>query len=354
MRVAVLWTGLSGYMNACLKELAGREGVELFVSHEAQKTVAPFDERQFAWMQNRLVWRTFADLNSLDQRLQDFSPEIVVLPSWHITPYRRAAKLLAGKCWRVMIMDNCWRATVKQRIGTWIAPYFVRPIADVAWIPGERQAVFAKRLGFAQRAILRGSFSCDQDAFDAAYRARKAEQRGAPRAFLFVGRLAPEKGVDVLVKAYAQYRSKAKDPWPLICCGTGPMQPILEGQAGIRVEGFVQPDQMPAMMASAGCLVLPSVFEPWALVVHEATSAGLAVLASDKVGAAVHLVQPEYNGYIFDPKDVDALAGLMLRMSAMDDRQLGAMSEASHLLSRQYSPRMWADVLLRSVEKQHK
>ena len=44
MRVAVLWTGLSGYLNACLKELASREGVELLVSHQAPVQQVPFDD----------------------------------------------------------------------------------------------------------------------------------------------------------------------------------------------------------------------------------------------------------------------------------------------------------------------
>ena len=44
MRIAVLWTTLSGYLNACMKELASRDGVELFVSHQAPLQQAPFDD----------------------------------------------------------------------------------------------------------------------------------------------------------------------------------------------------------------------------------------------------------------------------------------------------------------------
>jgi hypothetical protein len=61
MRAAVLWTGLSGYLNACLKELASREGVELFVSHQASVQEAPFDDNQFAWIPDRLVWQSYKD-----------------------------------------------------------------------------------------------------------------------------------------------------------------------------------------------------------------------------------------------------------------------------------------------------
>lgn len=348
MRVAFLWNGLSGYHNACLKELASREGVELFVCHEAPSKNAPYDESQFAWMKNRIAWRSSSDLSSLQQQLHKFQPDILIFASWNKPVYRAVAKSFANRAWRVMGMDNCWLGTLKQRVGTWIAPYYVRPLADAVWLPGERQAVFARKLGFEPRVILRGSLSCDQRAIADAYLARVNEGRPLPHAFLFVGRFTREKGLHTLVKAYQAYRKTNSNPWPLVCCGTGPLQVLLEGKEGIRIEGFVQPARMPTTLASVGCLVLPSEFEPWALVVHEATSAGLPVLASEKVGAAVHLVQPNYNGFIFGCGDVEGLASLMSRVSAMSDTRLEAMSKASYLLSQQFSPSHWVDTLFES------
>jgi glycosyltransferase involved in cell wall biosynthesis len=128
------------------------------------------------------------------------------------------------------------------------------------------------------------------------------------------------------------------------------MRARLEKEEGIRVEGFVQPDKMPQVLASAGCLVLPSKFEPWALVVHEAAAAGRVILASENVGSVTHLVQPGYNGFIFNNNDVAGLAALMSRVGAMSDAQLDRMSRASYLLSHQFSPQQWADTLLRSYD----
>ena len=231
-------------------------------------------------------------------------------------------------------------------MGTLIAPWYVRPLADMIWVPGERQAAFARRLGFEQRAILWGLLSGDQPAIETVHLLRLADGRAVPRSFLFAGRFVSEKGVDQLVKAYESYRERSIDPWPLVCCGAGPLGSRLEGRPGIRVEGFVQPDRLCDILASAGCLVLPSTFEPWAIVVHEAASAGLLILASDIVGAAVHLVQDNYNGYIFDCRDVKGLSALMSHVSDLSDVRLDAMSRASHLLSKQFSPARWADTLL--------
>jgi glycosyltransferase involved in cell wall biosynthesis len=340
--------GLSGYLNACLKELAGRDRVELFLCHKAPERNAPFDEHQFDWMANRFRWNANRDLETLGQELHEFAPDILVFSGWHVPAYRRAAKEFANRCWRVMAMDRCWLATPKQRIGTWTAPFFVRPLADAVWVPGERQATFARKLGFKQRAVLRGLYACDQPAFAVIHTERSSRGRSLPRSFLFIGRFVTEKCVDTLVNAYSEYRQRNPEPWPLICCGAGPLQYLLESKAGIHIEGFVQPDRLPNILASAGCLILPSEFEPWALVVHEAASAGMVVLASEKVGAVPHLVQPGYNGFIFDSGDVAGLAGLMSRVAALNDARLDDMSRASFALSRQYSPKRWADMLLES------
>jgi glycosyltransferase involved in cell wall biosynthesis len=348
MRIAILWTGLSGYLNACMKELACREGVELFVCHQVPVKEAPFNVKQFSWIRNRLVWRTKADVVPLALRLGEFDPEILVICGWHVPAYRQMAKRLAKHCLRVMVMDNCWNATLKQWFGTVIAPWYIRPLADAAWLPGERQAVFARRLGFEQSAILWGSLSCDRASIESVHLSRLTDRRPVPRAFLFVGRFVSEKGVDQLVEAYEAYRQTTDEPWPLLCCGTGPLSSHLEGKPGIRVEGFVQPEALRDRLAEAGCLILPSTFEPWAVVVHEATTAGLLVLASQNVGASVHLVQNNYNGFIFDPRDVNQLAALMGEVSSLSDARLDEMSRASYLLSEQFTPARWADTLLQA------
>lgn len=350
MKIAFLWTGLSGYMNACLKELSGRDGVDVLVCHEVPRPEAPFDESLFSWIPNRVCWRCYGDLTALESMIEEYSPDIIVIPSWHVRPYRRIARRFKGRSWRVMIMDNPWRGSLKQRFGSLASPFYVKPIADVVWLPGERQAAFARRLGFPQSAIMRGSFTCDNAAFSAVHDRRTSRGSPIPRRFIFVGRLVPAKGIDTLLEAYRLYGSRVSDPWPLICCGSGPMSSLLQNQRGITVEGFIQPDQMPARLESAGCLILPSVFEPWALVVHEAAAAGRLIIASENVGAVTHLVQPGYNGFIFNSNDVLGLANLMSRVSSMSDEQLDELSRASFLLSHQFSLKQWANTLLQSYE----
>jgi hypothetical protein len=46
VKIAVLWTGLSGYFNSCLRELCSRDGVEIMVVHSAPASDAPYAMQQ--------------------------------------------------------------------------------------------------------------------------------------------------------------------------------------------------------------------------------------------------------------------------------------------------------------------
>jgi glycogen synthase len=117
---------------------------------------------------------------------------------------------------------------------------------------------------------------------------------------LFVGRLAAQKGVSTLLEAVPLLRARAA----VVLVGDGPRRPALERQAGrlgpdrVRFQGFVPHAEVPAWLAAADVLVLPSIYEELGSVLLEAMAAGLPVVASavggipDALGAAGRLVPP--------------------------------------------------------------
>ncbi|HAJ80183.1 MAG TPA: hypothetical protein DCO75_10480 [Fibrobacteres bacterium] len=343
-RVAILWTHLSGYLNACLKALAETDGVEIFVSNIRVSEDAPYDENLFCWIKERYEWGACLDENELLSRLEQFRPDVIVSSGWNVPGHRRILKKFRHKSVRIITVDNPWRGTLKQWLGIFISRVYLHPICDALFVAGERQAVFAHKLGFSQRQILRGLLSCDHKKFSAIHFERQGLDEA--RAFAYVGRLAPEKGLDVLVSAYRRYRQAVAEPWPLKCYGTGPLKTILEHVEGIELKGFCQPEVLPAELLQASCLVLPSTFEPWALVLHEAAAAGMALICSEEVGASVHLVQKGYNGYVVETGDVDELTHAMISYTALPEAERRSMAENSYLMSRQFTPERWANNLL--------
>ena len=89
----------------------------------------------------------------------------------------------------------------------------------------------------------------------------------------------------------------------LLVVGDGALRSQVEraqaDTAQIRYAGRVENKQLLGMLGLADVLVLPSNFEPWGLVVNEAMAAGLAVIASDRVGCVDDLVIDGVTGKVF-------------------------------------------------------
>ena len=136
--------------------------------------------------------------------------------------------------------------------------------------------------------------------------------------FLFVGRAAAEKGVAVLLGAW---RTAALEPATaaLVLAGVDPSSELLRGlhqgeRSACLCLGQLAPAQLRDAYAACDVLVVPSVRtrtfrEPWGLVVNEAMNQGLAIIATDAVGAAAGgLVRDGNNGLIVPAGDSGALA----------------------------------------------
>jgi glycosyltransferase involved in cell wall biosynthesis len=190
------------------------------------------------------------------------------------------------------------------------------------------------------------------NAVDGALYASRLADRDALRAelgiegccFLFVGRLAPEKGVDVLLRAFADVDGE------LVVAGTGPEDERLRRLAPPRTRflGHVERDELPAWYAAADALVLPSLSEPWGMTLNEAASAGLPLVATDVVGAARELVEPEGNGLVVPAGNVAALHDALVRVAGDEGFRRAAGSRSRELAARM-TPQRWAEAVSRLV-----
>jgi len=345
MKVAILWTRLSGYLNACLKALVSA-GSDIWVAYETNKTDAPFESAAFSWLGNPYRYETTPGGSEVLSHLNRIRPEVVLVSSWHIAGYRYVLRHYSGTCLRVLCMDNQWMGTLKQFAGVAMAHWYIRPYYDIAFLPGERQAIFARKLGFSEANIWRGLYTCDHESFIAS----RKQAGGRSRSFAFVGRLCEEKGVDTLINAYQSYRNSVSDPWALILFGEGPLKASCAGP-GVQIEGFCQPRDLPPRLAGMGCFVLASRYEPWGVAIHEAASAGLPIICSSVCGASVHLVMDGYNGFIVSPDSPEELAQTLRRVHFMTSAEHQVMSDNSLRTSYQFTPGRWAQTVLKRSEE---
>jgi glycosyltransferase involved in cell wall biosynthesis len=130
---------------------------------------------------------------------------------------------------------------------------------------------------------------------------------------LSVARLAPEKGLDDLVRAVAQ----VGDPrLLLVLAGDGGERARLERLArdlGVRLllTGDIEWERIVELYVAADVFALLSQREPWAVVVNEAAACGLPLLLSDRVGAAHDLLRDGENGTLVAAGDVAAAAAAL-------------------------------------------
>ncbi len=166
--------------------------------------------------------------------------------------------------------------------------------------------------------------------------------REARTRFLFVGRNAPEKGLEVLAAAWGQ-AAQARADIALVLAGGG----SVAAPRSLSL-GSLDRERLREVYAACEVLIVPSLRtrtfrEPWGLVVNEAMNRGLAVIASDQVGAAAGgLVRDGANGLVVRAGDERALAQAIERLAGSPQlrRAMGVEGEKD---VRAYSAGGWAE-----------
>lgn len=125
---------------------------------------------------------------------------------------------------------------------------------------------------------------------------------------LFVGRLSPEKGLGVLMRAWDLLGGRM----PLRIAGGGPMAEEVAawaaGAPGVTMLGHLPPTDVAREMQAASVLVVPSIwYEGFPMTVVEAMAVGTPVVAS-RLGALEEIVRHERTGLLFESGDAAALA----------------------------------------------
>jgi glycosyltransferase involved in cell wall biosynthesis len=333
-------------MAACWRALAQRPSVEVSVLAYRGLTVdAEFDDKVMGGLNVRyLDDRERLDTDLVKQIVMEARPDVLVIPGWSSPPFRALAyepALASAK--RVMTMDTPWRGTLRQRLGRYRMAGYLRQM-DRVMVPGERAFQLARALAVPEHKIRRGMYGIEHTPLAPLYEERRERSDGWPKRFLFTARYVEEKGVDVLLQAYRQYRAHVADPWPLTCCGKGPLQaPIVAAVGdGVTDRGFVQPADLPSVYREHGVFVLPSRYEPWGVVLAEAAAAGLPIICTEACGAAVEVVRPMFNGLVTPTGDAAALARAM-KWTHDHYATLPDMGARSRTFGAAFSDEAWAD-----------
>lgn len=348
MKALFLYTEAAPYVLAGLRRLSLDHGVDVYLVRWPVNKEAPFDALEGDGVHS--LRRDEVDDAALLELVRRVEPDAVFVSGWMDKGYLRAARALRAKGVPVVLCsDTAWRGGLKQIANVLLAPFWLKRTFSHAWVTGIPQASYARYLGIPEARIRNGFYAADTDLFEPLGKALLAERTGTwPHRFLCVARYIPTKGHQMLCDAFAALcdRAEAGD-WELWIVGTGELhEQVMDSTSGrhsrIRHLGFKQAHELPEVMRQCGAFVLPSLYEPWGVAVHEQACAGMPLVLSSAVGASERFLQEGLNGFRFPAGDMARLKDALRAMVRRSDHELRTMGLRSAELGRAWGPGQWA------------
>lgn len=174
-----------------------------------------------------------------------------------------------------------------------------------AYVPGKSNAFLLKKLNFQGNIVYTkgvGIFNIIEQP--------KFQEKCLVKNFLYVGRLAKEKNLKFLIEQFNKLPNLN-----LNIVGFGPLESELKkiSNTNISFLGAIDNKELYKIYQSNDVFILPSLSEPWGLVVEEALNNGLPVIVSNKVGCAEEIVNKD-NGLVFDVNDVNSFSKCIMQI----------------------------------------
>jgi glycosyltransferase involved in cell wall biosynthesis len=294
--------------------------------------------------------------------LMELKPDIIFAPA---TPFPEGMaafgyRLTSGA--RVVMMDDVWEHADHGSAFTKGIKRLIHKNIDGVFIPAPSHLPYYVEMGFPEERVVFGVDVVDNDYFLKRSEQARADDENLRTSkklpknyFLFVGRFLPRKGLELLVKAYANYRQQSdQNPLNLVLVGGGDYFNNIENLAknipGIHFVGSQFGEDLCHYYGLARVLIVPSIIDPWGLVVNEAMACSLPVIVSKGCGAAKTLVREEENGWTFEPGDDETLTKLMIRASSLSSDALKEMGRNSQSIVSEWSLDRFVEGVLKAIE----
>ncbi len=278
-------------------------------------------------------------------------PESLEMLRW--AKLNKALRLLLSETQRIDHPRTWWKEAIKRRR---VCQFHAGVVG------GETHRDYLVDLGMPRHRIHLGYNAVGNNEIQSM--AQKLDGRnttGSLPYFLSVCRFAPEKNLETLIRAYAEYVKSVGDrqPWRLVLAGDGPLRPQLQQRArDLGVEelcdwpGFMAIEALVPWYVNCGLFLLPSLSEPWGLVVNEAALCGVPLLISERCGSAgTFLPKSDIpSGQTFDPSDFRSLAIAMTQMAGMSTEQRKLMGESARRIASQWGPDRFGTAMINALQ----
>ena len=168
--------------------------------------------------------------------------------------------------------------------------------------------------------------------------------------FLYVGRLVKHKNVEELIKVFKSRFSTLNAELRIV--GSGEEEGYLRDKyqsEKVKFLGKKFTEDLVEEFQKASCFVCPSIFEPWGLVVNEALSSGVPVIATKEVGAAFDLINGKETGYV--AANMTEFGEYMVELFNNPIKLLMFSENASDLMQNKWNYDFYNNCLNKSIDK---
>lgn len=262
-------------------------------------------------------------------KINEYSPDKIVIYGWNYDSHLKVLKYFKNKV-PIYFRGDSHLINNKLSIRTFIRKVYLSYIykhIDFAIAVGVNNKKYYKWAGLKNKQILFAPHAIDNKKFEITDSKKVSSIRtdlNIPddyTIFLYCGSFEDRKRVSDLILAKSKL---SNEKCSLVIVGAGKNDTFLfdlanqQNDKNIHFIGFVNQSELPSYYALSDVFVLPSEIETWGLVINEAMAAGLAIIASDKVGAADDLVTN--NGFQYKCGSISDLLEKMLKL--INDRKL--------------------------------
>ena len=355
-----------------LKERFDMKVLQIAINEKSRQSLGYLDLSIHKYPYKILFKKNYEEIGFIEKvitlirEVNNYEPDIVIVPGYFDWAYWIAVfyckfkgkKIITGIESTEFDHKRMWFKEQIKRI-------FVK-MCDGVFCYGTKSKEYSVKLGAHQDRVFTVFQATDNGTLEKLYIESKKNIESIrkefgfkPFNFIFVGRLSPEKNVGLLVRAFAKVKKKlgkSKD-WGLIIVGDGPLRTELEKLTinlnimdSVYFVGGKSWKDVIRFYAASDVLILPSVSEPWGLVVNEAMVCGLPVVVSKRAGSYYDLVKEGENGFGFDPYDQKELEKIMSKFinNGLDMKRMG---EKSREIIRDYTPKNAARQMLAGISE---
>lgn len=341
-KIAIIWSRMPGYALACLKELKLILKSNLFIGvfGDAPPYITSDDLSSLGnFSQYRRGNFDKKDYDLIMKDLNNFNPDVLIVTGWNFKVLRLVAQAFKAKGKvTVSMVDTPWKGDLLQSVKAFLGRKILKQSFSKIWVPGIDAKRLIKFVGYDESDIWMNLYCCDTKLYNSDYKFKNNNN------FIFIGRLESVKNITCLKNGFLDFKKLDQKNFKLLVIGDGSQKELINQIEHIECLGWKNGNEIIKYLRNSSGFILPSIYEPWGVVVHEAAASGIPLILSDKVGARNEFLVNNYNGKVFNSDSSKSLSEAIKYVSMNNENNI--MGERSSKIASKLNIKVWCESLI--------